>query len=336
MQKIRDRTRDGAMAEESSTLRAWRAAQEQLGLREPIRSETFPSSLVRSMRLHQWLKNLLLLIPLLLIAARATLDDVLQFTVGLVLLGMLTSGTYLINDIIDREADRLHPRKQARPIAAGLLPLPIAAAVGVALIALAVAGAFLLNRGFAFTLLGYLALTTAYSLLLKRIPMLDVLTIATLFTLRLVAGMTLIEEASSQWLLIFSIFFFSSLALMKRYVEFGAMDEAGLNVLQGRGYASEDRMLVAVFGVSSGVASLVVFALFVTSVTQHPESPYTAPALLWGALAGLSYWVMRMWLLAGRGLMNDDPILYALGDRASLTLAAGVGGFVLAAQLLPL
>jgi 4-hydroxybenzoate polyprenyltransferase len=322
------------MADESPTTRAWREEGEGPGI-EATASEPLVVSIVRSMRLHQWLKNILLLIPLLLVAARATLGDVLNFAIGFVLLGLLVSGTYMLNDIVDVEADRLHPRKKARPIAAGFLPLPTAAATGAALIVVALTGSFLLKFSFALTLLSYLLLTTAYSIFLKPVPLLDVLAIAALFTLRLIAGMALGAEAESEWLLVFSIFFFSSLALMKRYLEFSAMSE-GLRVLQGRGYATDDRSFVGVFGISSGVASLVVFALFVSSVVQDPASPYTAPVLLWGALAGLSYWVMRMWLLAGRGVVDDDPILYAMRDRTSLLLAALVGAFVFAAQLFTL
>jgi 4-hydroxybenzoate polyprenyltransferase len=251
-------------------------------------------------------------------------------------LGFLTSGTYILNDILDLDSDRLHPRKKGRPIAAGTLPIAAAAGAGVVFVVIGLVGAFMLNSNFGVALLGYLALTSAYSLQLKRIPLIDVLTIATLFTLRIVAGIALVREPSSEWLLIFSIFFFFSLALMKRYIEFGAMNEAGSKILHGRGYAEADQMFVAAFGVSSGVASLVVFALFVSSVTQDPSSPYTAPMLLWGAMAGLSYWIMRMWLLTGRGVMNDDPILYAVSDPASLVLAVIIAVFVFAAQLLPL
>ena len=134
----------------------------------------------------------------------------------------------------------------------------------------------------------------------------------------------------------FSIFFFFSLALMKREVELGVMGQTGARVLHGRGYAIEDRTLLLCFGVSSGVASLVVFALFVSSMVEQHSATYASPQWLWGAMAVLSYWIMRMWLLTARGLMDDDPILYAARDRASLILAGLIAVFVLAAQLVRL
>ena len=254
--------------------------------------------------------------------------------IGFLLFGLLTSGTYLINDILDVEADRRHARKSTRPVASGELPLQVAAFAAFALIGGAMLGATLLGFSFAIVLAGYLALTLVYSFVLKRVALIDVLTIAALFTLRIVAGMALVGQPPSEWLLIFSVFFFFSLALMKREVELGQMSEAGKEIMHGRGYALEDRNLLLSFGVSSGVASLVVFALFISSMVEQSVSPYASPKWLWGALAVLAYWLMRMWLLTTRGVMHDDPILYAARDRTSLFLAGLIAAFVLAAQLI--
>lgn len=309
-----------------------RKTREGIQLVEIARAQPMFPALLKSMRLHQWLKNLLVLVPLGLMGPRAAMSDVLTFLAGFLLFGVLTSGTYLINDIMDVEADRRHPRKMRRPIASGALLVPLAVAAALGLIAIGLFGAILLGMPFALTLLAYLVLTLTYSISLKRIPLVDVLVIASLFTLRIVAGMALVNQPPSEWLLMFSIFFFFSLALMKREVELGVMGQAGAKDLQGRGYALEDRGVLMAFGVSSGVASLVVFALFVSSLASQPSSPYASPEWLWGAMAVLSYWIMRMWLLTARGLMNDDPILYAAGERASLILAAVIAAFVLAAQ----
>lgn len=317
----------------SSSLRR-RAESEGLELKEIAPNEPRLRGLLRSMRLHQWLKNLLVLVPLGLLGPRAAMSDAFVFFIGFVLFGLLTSGTYLVNDILDVESDRRHARKSARPIASGELPLELAALAAFALIGGALIGAALLSPPFAVVLLAYLALTLAYSFVLKRIALVDVLAIAALFTLRIVAGMALVGQPPSEWLLIFSIFFFFSLALMKREVELGHMDVAGVDVMHGRGYALDDRPLLLAFGVSSGVASLVVFALFVSSMTEQAASTYVSPKWLWGALAVLSYWIMRMWLLTVRGQMNDDPILYAARDRVSLVLAALIAVFILAAQLM--
>ena len=169
------------------------------------------------------------------------ISHIVTFISGFLLFGLLTSGTYLINDILDVDSDRRHPRKLRRPIASGDLPLPVAAVAATALVGIAVVGAAFLSAPFALALLAYLALTLSYSFILKRIPLVDVLAIASLFTLRIVAGMALVNQPPSEWLLMFSIFFFFSLALMKREVELGVMGETGAKVLQGRGYALEDR-----------------------------------------------------------------------------------------------
>jgi 4-hydroxybenzoate polyprenyltransferase/phosphoserine phosphatase len=316
----------------SSSLRG-RAAREGLDLVELTRAGPVIPALFKSMRLHQWLKNLLVFVPLALMAPRANLSDFVTFVSGFLIFGLLTSGTYLINDILDIEADRRHPSKLRRPIAIGDLSLPIASASAALLIGISLICSLFLSRPFAFTLIAYLILTLAYSFRLKRIPLIDVLVIASLFTMRIVAGITLVSQPPSEWLLLFSAFFFFGLALMKREVELSLVGQTGAKVLQGRGYALEDRTLLMCFGVSSGVASIVVFALFVSSMVEQSASPYVSPQWLWGAMAVLSYWMMRMWLLTIRGQMNDDPILYAASDRASLIMAALVAVFVLAAQL---
>jgi len=311
-----------------------RTAREGIRLVELAPAAPILPALLKSMRLHHWLKNVLVLVPLVLMAPRATISEIVTFISGFLLFGLLTSGTYLINDILDVESDRRHPRKRRRPIASGDLPLPAAAVAATALVGTAIVGAVLLSAPFALALLAYLALTLSYSFILKRIPLVDVLATASLFTLRIVAGIMLVSEPPSEWLLMFSIFFFFSLALMKREVELGGIGQTGANVLQGRGYALGDRTLLLCFGVSSGVASLVVFALFVSSMAEQSSSHYVSAQWLWGAMAILSYWIMRMWLLTVRGLMDDDPILYAARERVSLILAGLFAAFVLAAQLI--
>ena len=326
---------EGFAVDVSPSLRR-RAASEGINLVELSTPSSMLHALLESMRLHQWLKNVLILVPLGLMAPRATLTDIMTFVSGFVLFGLLTSGTYLLNDILDVEADRSHPRKLQRPIATGDLPLPMAGAAALALIAIALSGAALLSRPFLLTSLGYLLLTLAYSFRFKSIPIIDVLLIATLFTLRILAGMLLVGQPPSEWLLMFSIFFFLSLALIKRYVELGTLASEDAKALRGRGYVRDDQNFLMAFGVSSGVASLVIFAMFIASMTLDPASHYVAPGLLWVALAALSYWLMRMWLLTMRGLMPDDPVVHAARERATLILAAVMVACVLAAQVLPL
>jgi 4-hydroxybenzoate polyprenyltransferase/phosphoserine phosphatase len=312
------------------------ASNEGLGIVELARPSPIMPALLRSMRLHQWLKNLLLFVPLALILPQIELSHILTYVLGFVFLGLLTSGTYLVNDLLDVDADRRHPKKCRRAIACGDLPMLHAMVASVGLIGTALAGAAFLSLPFAAVLLSYLGLTLAYSFRLKRLAIIDVLVISTLFTFRIVAGMALLNQPPSHWLLMFSIFFFTSLALMKREVEFDLMDQSGRASLKGRGYSIDDRGFVLSLGVSSGVASLVVFALFISAMTEVGVSHYASPGLLWGAMIALSYWVLRMWLLTTRGLMNDDPILFAARDRTSAILGAVVVLSAASAQVITL
>jgi 4-hydroxybenzoate polyprenyltransferase/phosphoserine phosphatase len=335
----------------AADLPVWRAAQERfavnlpegvrrqseregLGIVELVRAKPLLPVLARSMRPHQWLKNLLVFVPFALALPQLGLADVERALLGFLCLCFLTSGTYLINDLLDVEADRRHPRKRNRPIANGDLPLPIAALASLALIGLALTVAFFLSWPFLFTLLAYLALTLAYSFRLKRMGLADVLVIAILFTLRIAAGMALQSQPISHWLLMFSIFFFTSLAFMKREVELNVMNRSGKQGLDGRGYEMGDRIFVMSCGVSSGMASLVVFALFISSATEQRLAAYGLPILLWGVMAVLSYWMLRMWLLTLRGLMDDDPILYAARDRTSLLIGGVVALLFVGAQVI--
>lgn len=312
------------------------AEREGLGIVELAQRKPLASSLLRSMRPHQWLKNLLVVVPFALTLGHLRAADIGVAVVAFCCLCLLTSGTYLINDLFDVEADRRHPRKRTRPIAAGDVQIPVAAAASVALISVALGVGFLLNVGFALALVAYLGITLAYSFRLKRVAMVDVLVIAMLFTLRILAGMLLTTDVPSHWLLMFSIFFFLSLAFMKREVEFNVMHRAGHQTLSGRGYGMEDRMYVLSCGLSSGMASIVIFSLFITETLGVGRANYGTPVLLWGVMAILAYWILRMWLLTTRGLMNDDPILFAARDRTSLILGASSAVIIVCAQVLHL
>ncbi len=313
-----------------------RAAREGIDIVELARRGSLARALLRAMRPHQWLKNLLVFIPFALSLPLLGGREIALSVFAFACLCLLTSGTYLVNDLLDLEADRRHPRKRKRPIASGELPIAVAAGASVALIAAALVLGALASLPFAVVLACYLAMTLAYSLRLKRMAMVDVVVIAVLFTLRILAGMLLVSARPSHWLLMFSIFFFLSLAFMKREVEFDAMHRVGRDVLQGRGYAMDDRTYVLSCGLSSGMASLVIFALFITETLGTSPGNYGTPVLLWGVMALLGYWVLRMWLLTTRGLMNDDPILFAARDRTSLLLGAGSAVLVAAAQVLHL
>ena len=313
-----------------------RAEAEGLGIVELSRAPSLGRAVLRSMRPHQWLKNLLVLVPFALSMGALHTRDIGLAVVAFACLCALTSGTYLLNDLFDIDADRRHPRKRNRPIASGDLPVAVAVATSAALVVGALLCACALRLAFAAALGSYLVITLAYSFRLKRMALVDVLVIAMLFTLRILAGMLLVSEKPSHWLLMFSIFFFLSLAFMKREVEFNVVSQAGRSTLSGRGYDLADRLYVLCCGISSGIAAVVIFSLFITATIERSQLNYHAPELLWGVMGLVGYWVLRMWMLTTRGLMNDDPILFAARDRTSLVLGGVSAVLAICAQVVHL
>lgn len=282
-----------------------------------------PSAWFRALRLHQWLKNLLVFVPLL--ASHRVLEPSALLAAGLafVAFGLCASGVYLLNDLLDLEADRQHPRKRLRPFAAGRLPLLHGIALAPALALAGLALAWWVSPPFAAVLASYYALTLAYSLRLKRAPMLDVLVLAALYTVRIIGGAVAIASALSFWLLAFSMFIFLSLAMLKRYTELAAMAGDGRTRAAGRGYTTDDLPLVQSLGGAAGYLAVLVLALYINS----PESQvlYARPEVLWLLCPLLLFWIGRSWLVAHRGGMHDDPVVFAATDRVSQGVAALCG-----------
>jgi 4-hydroxybenzoate polyprenyltransferase/phosphoserine phosphatase len=283
-----------------------------------------------ALRVHHWSKNALIFVPLILGHVWRNAPVVIDTTLGLLCLLLATSATYLLNDIADLEADRRHWSKRHRALASGRLSIAAAFGSAVLLLAAALLGAFALSREFALTLSCYVVLTLAYSLGLKRIPLLDTLIIGILFTLRLIMGIALATHDYSEWLLMFSVFFFFSLAVAKRHAEIVQAGEGVAHALDNRGYRVGDAPLSLVFGVASAVASLVIMALFIVDQLQQ-RNLYAHPSVLWGIPLVLSVWLGRVWLLAHRGELSDDPVSFALSDGASLALGGAVAVIFVAA-----
>ncbi|WP_233862554.1 UbiA family prenyltransferase [Paraburkholderia adhaesiva] len=275
----------------------------------------------RALRLHQWLKNLLIFVPVLTAHQFGQLATMRAAGLAFVAFGFCASSVYLLNDLIDLEDDRHHPTKRNRPLASGALPLRW----GVALCPVLLAGAVLLEfyclpLRFAFTLFAYYALTLAYSLYLKRLVMVDVVVLAALYTARIVAGAAAIGAHLSFWLLAFSMFVFLSLALVKRYAELQALQDRGLAKTRGRGYQADDLSLIASLGSASGYLAVLVLALYIQD--RNTALLYRHPPMIWPVCAILLYWVSRIWLITHRGQMHDDPVLFAAKDRASWLVIA--------------
>jgi len=277
-------------------------------------------SWLKALRVHQWLKNLLVFLPLLTAHLVLVPDALLRSLLAFLSFCLCASSVYLLNDLLDLESDRRHPRKRLRPFAAGTLPisagLVAAPLLGLAAFALALA----ISKLFALTLTGYYVLTLAYSFVFKRFAMLDTVVLAGLYTIRIIAGAAALRISVSFWLLAFSMFLFLSLAIIKRYTELRGLLLTGDSHSAGRGYAVDDLPLMQSLGATSGYLAVLVLALYINSTAS--ELLYRHPQVLWLLCPLLLYWISRAWLIAHRGGMHDDPVVFALSDRTSRLLLA--------------
>ena len=285
------------------------------------------ASAVRALRPHQWVKNGLLALPTLLAHQLGGLP-----TVGLAIVAfsLCASGTYVVNDLLDRAHDRAHPTKRTRPFASGALSAGTGVGMAVGLVGAGFGLAIgLLPGAFTAVLAVYTATTLAYSLWLKSMLLVDVLVLAFLYALRVVAGGAATGVEVSAWLLAFSLFFFLGLALLKRYSELRQQETGAVPADVGRGYRTGDAALVRSVGPACGLLAVLVFALYVAG--PDVRDLYARPDLLWLATPPLLYWTLRVWVIAHRGGMDDDPVRFAVTDPASYVVVALVGGVLAAA-----
>lgn len=283
-----------------------------------------------ALRVHHWTKNLLLFVPVVLAHEWSNGPLIAKALAAFVCLLAVTSATYLLNDVTDLGSDRMHWSKRNRAIASGRLPVQRALVIAGLLLAAGLVGALLLSIPFTMAMLAYLVLTLAYSLQLKRIPLLDTLVIGVLFTLRLVMGAALLDEPKPAWLLTFSVFFFFSLALAKRHTEIVRAAHHSSASLKDRGYEAGDAPLTLALGAGTAIASLVVMFIFIV-LEMLPANTYRHSEFLVGIPAMLSIWLGRIWLLAHRGQMDDDPVSFAVRDKVSIVLGILVAAFFVSA-----
>ncbi len=277
-------------------------------------------SLGRALRPHQWIKNLILFVPVLTAHKLEDKNILFQTTLAFVAFCLAASAVYLLNDLLDLEADRHHATKRQRPFASGDLPLPYGL-VGAPLLLFGALGlACFLSPRFALVTAIYFFISTTYSWRLKQIALLDVLFLAGLYTLRLVAGHVATGIAWSNWLLAFSMFIFLSLALMKRYQEIQTVREQNGHEIKGRGYTAQHHSSVVTLGIVSGIAAVIVLGLYVNSA--QVVKLYSHPQLLLLACPLLLAWICRVWLLTYRGQMHDDPTAFAFKDWGSYLIGA--------------
>lgn len=336
----------GYVGDHAADLPIWKRAHQTLvvepsqGLLDRVRAMGEPTKvfghqpsrlrpLIKALRPHQWVKNVLLFVPLLLARQYSDIDKTIDVIAAFVSFSLCASSVYVLNDMFDVEADRHHPKKRKRPFAAGLLPLALGPPLALGLIVIAFSTALILMPlPYVAVLAFYLVITSLYSTVLKSKLLVDVLILSGLYTLRIFAGGVAAELAVSEWLLAFSIFIFTSLAFAKRYVELARLAGRGETTVKGRGYQVADLSLIESFGATSGYLAVLVFALY---VQNGLPSFYTNKALLWASCPFLLFWISRLWFLAKRGELDDDPVVYAVTDKVSLSIGAVIGLLVILA-----
>ncbi|EHK66865.1 UbiA family prenyltransferase [Achromobacter arsenitoxydans] len=274
----------------------------------------------RVLRVHQWLKNVLLFVPFIAGHQLADMDTWLSLLVAFFSFSLCASSVYIANDLFDLESDRQHSRKRTRPFAGGVVPIWKGVLIAPLLLLFSYVLALFVGGTFIPWLTAYFLLTCAYSWGLKRLILVDCLVLAILYTLRIIAGAAAAGLVLSFWLLAFSVFLFLSLAFVKRYAELELQILSGKDKAHGRGYYTSDASLIQTLGITAGYASVLVLALYLNS--SQVLMLYQMPEIVWGAVPVMLFWVSWMWMQAHRGNMHDDPLVFAVKDKASL--CAGV------------
>jgi 4-hydroxybenzoate polyprenyltransferase len=298
---------------------AWLASRfgetefEYVGAASVVRAAT-TKPYIKALRPHQWVKNLLVFLPMIA-AHRFDASTFMLTLIAFAAFSLVASSVYILNDLLDLSADRAHPRKRFRPMASGAVPLRHAGVTALVCLAAGFGLALFAGAQFVAALCGYTILTTAYSLYLKREPILDVCVLAALYTLRIVAGAAATGITLSVWLLAFAIFIFLSLAAMKRQTELVDNLQTGRDKASGRGYAVIDLPIVEMMSIAAGYVAVLVLALYLNATTV--AGLYATPEILWVVCVVLLYWISRAAMIAHRGEMHDDPIVFALRDRVS-------------------
>lgn len=285
---------------------------------------------LKAMRVHQWAKNILVLVPLISSHQILSGPQVAAAFVAFLSFSLCASGVYILNDCLDLEADRHHPTKKRRPFASGDLSIPVGLMVSLGCLALSFALSALLPLAYFFVLALYFVLTSSYSLYLKRLVLVDVIVLAQLYTVRVYAGGAATDIVPSHWLLTFSLFIFLSLALMKRFTEIRLVSQDEETGVRGRGYRTTDAEHIASIGSSSGLIAVLVLALYISS--KEVLALYSRPEVLWVMCPVMLYWITRAWMLTYRDCMEDDPVVFAVRDRKSYIVAFLIGVILVLAK----
>jgi 4-hydroxybenzoate polyprenyltransferase len=269
-------------------------------------------------RLHQWIKNSLLFVPAIAAHQFGIVGEAQLLVFSFLAFSLCASAVYILNDLLDLESDRQHPRKCKRPFASGAVPIWH----GLFLSSILIFGSIYLSKfvlpAFFPWLIIYFFITCLYSIWLKRIVLIDCLVLAILYTLRIVAGGAAIGVMISFWLLAFSVFLFFSLAFIKRFAELISQHVGEESQVQGRGYLKSDTSVIKTLGISSGLISVLILSLYLNS--PDVLILYKKPEIIWAAIPLMLLWISWLWLKAGREEMHDDPIIFAIKDRVSILI----------------
>ncbi len=285
---------------------------------------------INALRGHHWAKNLLLFLPLAL-SHNLAVEPLLRTLGGFVLYGFCASGLYILNDLLDLHSDREHPWKKQRPFAAGEISIPEGLLASLILLSAALGLGFLLDAQFGLVLLGYAAFTMLYSLYLKKIALLDVFVLSSFYSFRILAGALISATPLSEWFLAFSMFFFLSLAMAKRYSELLHASDLVKGGNSGRGYHTGDREILLALGVGSSFSAVVIFSLYVQS--REVRLLYSSPEFLLLLCPIVLYWLSRTWLLAHRGELKEDPVTLAMRDPVSYGVALASAAVIAASMI---
>jgi 4-hydroxybenzoate polyprenyltransferase len=291
--------------------------------------------IVRALRLKHWTKNLLLFVPLVMAHELDQIGLLADLGLAFLSFGLIASAGYVFNDLLDVEADRLHPVRKQRPFAAGDLGVAVGVGIVVGLILMGFLVALLrLPRAFTLMLGGYLVLTLSYSLYFKNKLLVDVIVLAGLYTYRIVAGGVAVDITVTTWLLAFSMFIFLSVAFAKRYNELRFLQAHGVKAAPGRAYLFDEMDLLLSLGPTMGCLSILVLALY---ISESPEVSqlYQSVPLLWFLCPVLLYWIMRLWFIARRGELPEDPVAFTLTDTNSIFVGVLVVALLFAASRWP-
>ncbi|HPI20957.1 MAG TPA: UbiA family prenyltransferase [Candidatus Kapabacteria bacterium] len=283
--------------------------------------------IIKQIRVYQWVKNFLLFLPLIMAHRIEDYYSIISLFLGFISFSLAASAVYVINDIADIESDRKHPTKKNRPFASGKLPVSYGYILAPLFFIISLAIAILaLNIQFILILISYIILTTLYSLILKKLYIVDIIVLSFLYTLRIMAGAYTVDIPISIWLTEFSIFFFLSIATVKRYAELNIIKDNNENQASRRGYSVQDLNIMHQIGITTGFLSVLVLTLYINSKSSEyligkvGDNLYTKPELLWIIAVFALFWIMRMWFLASRKQLIDDPVSFFLKDKLTYIL----------------